>query len=116
MVNTWMDHFSRFEVVVAATEKEDVMDSTVKCPHCFVELELWWMPVQLEMSSWKLGSIEELLLTNNHNQFVALICKINNVANKIIPTYEPENILSFIIKYNEGEPYSCFLFVSFLKQ
>ena len=87
-----MDHFARFGAVVAAVEKVAVMDSSNHevSLHCFVELEGRPMLVQLEMSSSKLGSIEQLLLTNGHNQLVALICKINNVAKKFIPTSEPK--------------------------
>ena len=111
-----MDHFARFGAVVAAAEKVAVMDSSNhEVSPLLRRAREVPMPVQLEMSSSKLGSIEEFLLINIHNQFLALICKINNVAKKFIPTSKLENRLSFIIKHNEGEPYSCFLFVSFLK-
>jgi len=51
--------------------------------------------------------IEDLLVTNNHNQFVDLVCKTNNVAKKFAAS-QPQYILPFIDKDNEGKPYFCF--------
>ena len=87
-----MDHFSRFGAVVAAAEKVDVMDSSnheVSPLLCRARGAANAGSIGNERAS-KLGSIEQLLLTNGHNQLVALICKINNVAKKFIPTSEPK--------------------------
>lgn len=46
--------------------------------------------------------IENFVFTDSHNQFVALVCKTNNVAKKFVPS-EPEYILPSISKGNKGE-------------